>query len=364
MLLRSFLQLIALALFLAVFLGIALLLAAYAGHLGQEAHELAQRGWKEATANRELIEKVFALIGAVSTLTISALGVYKTWHFAEINLPMRLEQLIDRWHAAVIRCRPRVVPDLALVESISLTVQHERSIWSRFVSFIYDPDQVALRECSSKVDRFEKELRTIEKSRSHCEAEIRTSYLELGSLLRRCNPHGGQGILDLFKKPLERDPLDLDALELSARQAYAVGLRDRARGYLVQLIEATHVSAGTRHARALRFHAEILTAGSQADRSRARIQLESAIAAANAAEHETVDVRNPELGLAFTDLAELHFQGRRFRLAQAALNEAQRYLGATERLKATQDRLRRARQGGTSDPPKPTDGSPKKEGDG
>ncbi len=354
--LRSFLQLIALALFLVVFLTIALLLAAYTGHLGVAAHDWVDWFVQEGLKNRSLIEKVFALIGAVSTLTISALGVYKTWHFAEINLPQRLEELADRWRLAAIRCRPAVIPDLALVESISLTAPHERGFWTKLVSIIYDPDQTALLERTRKVDRSEQELCALEMSRSRCVAEIQTGYLELGDLLKRCDPLRGEGALNLFKKPLERDPLDVDALELSARQAYAIGMRGRACDYLVRLIDATRASAGVRHARALRFHAEILRSGSQADRTRARAELEEAVSALSAADGAAVNARNSELGLVLTELAEVHLSAGRFRLARSAFAEARQRLGPTKRLQSIWARLPSAKVK-SSDTPKPGDGA-------
>lgn len=360
MLFRSFLQLIALVLFFLVFLTVALLLAAFTGHLGEEARYWMQWVWQEATANRELIEKVFAFIGAVSTLTISALGVYKTWRFAEINLPLRLEELISRWHGAAIRQRPEIVPELALVDSIFSTLQPDRSLRRRFVSIFYDADQTALSRCSQRVDKFEKELRAIEKSKEHCRAEIQTGYLELGSLLRRCNPRNGHAALNLFKKQLENEPPDWDALELSARQAYSLGLHERARDYLAQLIGVTKNRACVRHARALRFHAEILRGGTSAERNLARVQLETAINVLKTCDSEELDVRKKELGLAYADLAEVHILSRRFRLARGAVADARRYGGPTDRLGDIESRATPQRG---SDPPQPTDGPAKKEGD-
>lgn len=87
MLLRSFLQVISLVLFGLVFLLIALILAGYFGYLGPAAHEWLEWGWNEALAHQVLIQKALALVGAILTLMISAIGVYKSWHFMNLIFP-------------------------------------------------------------------------------------------------------------------------------------------------------------------------------------------------------------------------------------------------------------------------------------
>jgi hypothetical protein len=340
MLFRSFLQLVALLLFALLFLASLLLLMAYAGYLGDEAHSWADWAWNEAITNRDLIQKTFAVIGAISTLTISALGIYKTWHFADINLPSRLEALCVRWRKAIIRARPSVVPELGLVNSISAMPEPQRGWPTRFLSLIYDGEQAALLRCSHRVDKLQAELKALAKSHKHCEAAVSTGYLELGSLMRRCDPQNGQGVLNLFKKPLEIDSADWDALELAARQALAIGLRPQACDYLTKLIDVTRDRHPIRHARALRFHAEILHDGPPNERRRARESMTTALAVLDEADARDPVLRKSELGLAYETLAKVHIARRSFRLARTAIREAKRHLGDSERLKKLEDRAR------------------------
>jgi len=223
------------------------------------------------------------------------------------------------------------------LETISFAPPRSRGFVGKLSALVYDPDQAALRRCTKKVSKFEAELRALGEGQRRCQKEIATRYLELGSLLKRCDPDAGQGALNLFKKALEVDQQDLDALELSARQALSNGMREQARDYLLRLAMATQPSKGLRHARALRFHAEFLRGGNAADRSLARVQLETAIAVLN--ESDGGDTRTRDLGLTYEMLARVHVAARRFRLARASLAEAKRYLGDIDRLKDIDDTI-------------------------
>lgn len=164
MLLRSFLQLMALLLFTLVSLTVALLVMAYAGLLGASAHAWVEWGLMKATENADLIQKAFALVGASATLMISALGVYKTWRFAELNLPVRLEEMSKRWRNAVLSNRAAVVPELCLVSSVSAMPQHRRGLLGRFFSVIYDREQATLLRQSRRIDKHEAELAALAES--------------------------------------------------------------------------------------------------------------------------------------------------------------------------------------------------------
>lgn len=339
--LRSFLQLTALLLFALVALASLLVIMAYTGSLGQEARTWTEWGWQQAIDNSDAIQKAFALVGAISTLVISALGVYKTWHFAELNLPTRLEELAERWRRTTVHARPSVVPELRLTNSVTDLPSERTGLLAGLVSLVYASEQVALLRCSRRVDRFEKELRALNRSQSRCQAAILTGYLELGSRMRRCDPSSGHGILNLFKKPLEREPDDWDALELSGRQALAIGKREEACDFLSRLVNATANKDAPRHARALRFYSEILYLGTGSERGRARTQLERAITVLQNSDAKAPDAHRQELGLAHKTLAKVHLAAKRFRMAEGAVKQARKYLGDTECLRELEDRAKR-----------------------
>ena len=333
MFLRSFLQLVALLLFALVFLLIVLIAGAHSGYLGHDAHRWVEWCWTEIVDHQSLIQKGLAAVGALATLIVSALGVYKTWHFADINLPARLEALCERWRKGTIRNRPSLVPELGLTGSIFSMPEPSRSWLSRMLLLVYDSDQAALLRCSRKVDKFEAELKAVGKSLEHCKALVSTSYLEMGSLLRRSDPQNGQAVLNLFKKPLERDNKDWDALELAGRQALAVGLRAQARRYLTQLVAATDSRHPLRHARALRFHAEVLRGGDRSDAVTAQENLERAIIALENSDAREPRARLEELGMAHEMLAKVQIALRHFRFARENITQAVGYVGETESLK-------------------------------
>lgn len=95
-----------------------------------------------------------------------------------------------------------------------------------------------------------------------------------------------------------------------------------------------------RHARALRFYAEILYDGSPGDRGLARGKLESAISTLEVSDAVDLTARNKELGLAHEVLARVLIRLQRFRLARNAISAAKRYLGNLERFRDLDDRAK------------------------
>jgi hypothetical protein len=345
MLFRSVLQIFALLAFLA--LGIIVLLAAGAhfDYLGPRYKETVDGLW--VLLESDSVQKFLAGVGAALTLMISAAGVYKTWRFADLNLPIRLEELAERWRRAAIRVRADVVPELAFTTSLGSLPARKRSGWETFLSLFYDPDQAALLKCSRYLDRSEADLRALTKSRDHCLAEVRTRYLELGSLMRRCDPQNGQAALNLFEKPLEFDDRfnrtsefhkDWDALELAAHQACALGLRRKAGEHLTKLAKDTDGRHPLRHGRALRFHAEALHGGTTADERLASSKLEMAIIAIQRADARDLEARAQELGLAYKMLAEVQIALKRFRMARSSISNARKSLGDIDSLKELENR--------------------------
>ena len=263
-------------------------------------------------------------IGAVGTAVGAAWTVHKGWHYAERNLPARLDELNARWKDAVIRSRIDVVPALSQIVSIAPPIAvRPRLLW-RLFSWLVDTDQEELLRCSQKLDKHEAELRVLTSSRDRCRAEVMTGYLELGARLARCAPDNGQGALNVFKKPLEFYSKDIDALDLSARQAFSLGFDQPAFKYLSKLaVAAAEANEQIRHFRALRFQAEILHGrDNQASWANARAKLAGIIASLTGADGLEPGARNCELALAHELLAHVQITREKFTAARTELNAA------------------------------------------
>lgn len=273
---------------------------------------------------KELVDPVLKWAGFLITLYGAIWTVHKSWHYAEMNLPNRLLELNRRWHETELRRRPHIIPALSEIATIHSEQSTQVRGWQKLLLWIYNADQRRLLRCSQRLDRHEAELRILTANHDRCRAEITTGYLEIGSLLARCAPANRQAVLNVFKKPLEFDNKDLDALELSAKQAFAIGYEQPAFRYLSELsVAAAESSQQIRHFRAQRYQAEILhgrdTQSSWAD---ARAKLAGIIASLNSADGLDPIERTLELALSHELLAGVQITREKFTVARAELDEA------------------------------------------
>jgi hypothetical protein len=192
----------------------------------------------------------------------------------------------------------------------------------RLYRSLLDADQRAMLRHEAEFARYKAELRVLSISKSRCRSEAVTSQLALGTCRARIAPDKGQAILDAYKTALSFNRTDMDALELAAKQAYALKLLPQARQYLDDLVDAASGRNPIRRARALRFHAEILHGGQRVDREFAREKLVAAIAALNNADAREPSIRDYELGMANELLAAVQITRERFSAARTALNSA------------------------------------------
>lgn len=294
MLFRSFGQLILLAVFTLV-LALAPLMAAYFGAFGASSQDAVAHYWEQVLRHQGLLQKVFAAIGAAVTFVGGALGVYKTWHYAEINLPARLSELVERWRTATISDRSEVIPALREIVSIKPVESAQRGILRRFLDWILNPDGKELQRYQAAFARNKAELRVLSITRSRCRAELVTTQLAVAT--RMATPDA----LNAFREALRFNQTDLDSLELMAKRQFALGSTDQALSYLNRLEEAATKSKNElRSARARRYKAEILhESETPADWDRARTILVTVIRSLAAADSSDANKRNNELALAY-----------------------------------------------------------------
>lgn len=327
MLFTSFAHRLLLAFGLFVFATLAVV-ATKLGILGGAAYEWLDTLWVPLQnlyqENRNVIDPSMKWAGLAGSAVAAAFTVHKGWHYAERNLPARLEEFNARWTDNVIGSRSDLIPALSQIASIAPPVAVRPGLIWRLFSWLHDREQKALFRCSQKLDKHEAELRVLTSSRDRCRVEVATAYLELGAKLARCAPDNGQGVLNVFKKPLEFDSKDLDALELSAKQAFALGFEQPAFRYLSELaVAATEVNDQNRHARASRFQAEILLRrGTQPAWADARARLAGIISSLGNADGLDPSKRNCELALAHELLADVQITREKFYSARTELNAA------------------------------------------
>lgn len=117
-------------------------------------------------------------IGFIGTALGAVWTVHKGWHYAERNLPTRLNELNDRWKEAVVRTRPEVIPALREIATIapSLTTQ---TLLHRFAIWFYDGEQKALARCEGAVSTYRDQLSALSTAGSRCRAELVTTISNL-----------------------------------------------------------------------------------------------------------------------------------------------------------------------------------------
>jgi len=330
MIARSFAQLFVLLLFILVALAALSGLLAFFNYLGEDAKAWAT--WLLAEAQTGLIQKIFAALGAVTTAVAGSLGIYKTWRFAEFNLPIRLQELLKRWERAENQSRSRIVPELGCHELVCTA--NRASPWRSLAMIFFDIDEATKRSLERSIGMRKSELGVLDRSRERCRNAITFDYLKLGSKARRANPDNPRVALNLFKKALDSNGSDCDALELAGRQAVEAGQCREAIAYFATLIEATREAADWRYARASRFKAEALFRSDPTvtERLEMRRLLEEAIRILEAHPIECKKTHELELGLTFEALARVHTKGGRLRLARNAITSAKRHLGDLDRL--------------------------------
>lgn len=294
-----------------------------------------------------VLDPAVKVIGFAGTVLGAVWTVHKGWHYAEQNLPKRLKEYNEQRRGQTIVDR-RGIPALARVVSIAPQTFPELSPLLKLVHWIYDPDRRALDLYEKDLELRTKEFEVLSNTRVRLRAEVITAHLARGAQLARVSPDRGNDALDTFKKAISFNRSDLDALELAAKQYFALNNRKNSRDHLSALANAAEKAGDSvRQARAFRFHAETLEVAQRADRELARGLLAEAISLLQAANVRDVGARDVELGLAHLQLAEVQIYRERFYAARAALNSARILVGGSElpgvrgRLKEIESRLRK-----------------------
>ncbi len=320
--LKSFLQLLVVAFSLAaVVFGV--LIAGYFGVLGSDLEARMSALWAELSNYQALIAKAFAIIGAIGSFLVGAFGLYRTWHYAEMNLPMRLQEFSARWQEAVLSSRSESIPWLRETETIRTPVPEQTTRLSRSLRWFYDRERRLLARLEAAIARQEVDLLVLTSGAARCRSEVLTSYLALSSRLTQ-TPHRKSQASESLRRALAIDSNDLDALELAGKQAFALQM-DRAEQCFAKLAEAAgNLGDKIRNSRAKRFQAEtLLRQGHERDLGSARTILGSNIRFLREPDWCEPILKRRELALSHELLAEVQLMRERFTAAQTNANTAE-----------------------------------------
>jgi hypothetical protein len=313
---------------------VAVILAANLGLLGAEAQSWVTRAIDEIdkiySVSKTEIDFAAWVIGAMGTLLGAAWTVHTGWHYAERSLPNRLNEYNARWKDSIETSRADTIPALNDVASIYAASPSAPSLRQRLMHRVLG-FRNSVEVWEANVQRLEDEFRVLTSSKVRCRAELVTAHLTLGDQLMRSG-HQSDRALDSLRRGLSANKTDLDALELLAKQLFAMGAGVDALSILDKMVAtAAQRNDQLRHSRALRYQAEILSESSNpADWTKGRAKLESAISSLSGSHSVSFDQRTCELARAHDLLANIQITRERFTAAKTALSNAERLFSSLD----------------------------------
>jgi len=355
---------------LAVFAGLAIDIG-----LADQLFGVGARSWlhgwvdllrKHYGLNRANIDLALKIIGLAGTITFGMLGLVHAWYFGRINLPARLAQYADRLRALHIVGRSVILAPYATRNlkgdqtPLAPTSVLRRTQWLLKL----DARSRSIRRLTASTQTLDGDIQVLEAKLRLRKSERITCHLIDGSKLAaqaKLLPDGSAAQRDRnsaalveFQRAVALDDTDLDALELTAKQARLMNSKTVTLRSLVRL-EGVSQQRPARHARALRLHAEFIAENStkKAALGEARMKLEAALEALS--EQEDGAEKPLELALVNEQLARLHLRRKTLTLVAPYLNDADALYGempppeglaGRARIEALRAELVRAQLGG------------------
>ncbi len=240
------------------------------------------------SANKRVFDWAILIIGSSVPAVTGVLAILKSYYYAERNLPMRLQELIDSAQRAHLETRP------LLLASVTASTSREDFLVSPiyssplarlgkalgFSSMYYDA-----KELAASVEVFDGEIATLKSRTAEIQDRKVTSHLIRGAYLSKvASSHAKDSkewrekidaALTEYRAALRLRPNDLDSLEGAAAQYHALGDDPE---LLQTLAKASTVAAQEdvpiRQARALRRIAAVhnrRTTGAEWEKARANL---------------------------------------------------------------------------------------------
>jgi tetratricopeptide (TPR) repeat protein len=302
-------------------------------------------GWliDKIKTNKDPIDLAIKVIGLAFSVIIGTLAFLVKWYNSSLNFPLRLAEYAARLKRTHFMGRATVLAPFASRNLAGESFPATTGIWA-YIRPLLGFDFLrawTIQRSVAYAPAIDADVRLLNESLGLTRSRRVTIHLLKGCELARegsAMEPGGQQLaqheaaMSEFKKAVELDPFDADALELSARQSKLLSKNKDADSYLERLHGAT-LKMPTRHARALRYQAELLEEkGTKAALQNARVKLDTALEALQTP--GTEDEKPLELALTNEQLAALHIKRGTPTLVRPYLDEArQQFLKLTEPLR-------------------------------
>jgi tetratricopeptide (TPR) repeat protein len=190
----------------------------YGRHLGELIAWLSKP--ETSVPAIKLIQATAALIGA----TISVLGFYKAWRYAERRLGKRLDEFLDSQEIKLVAARKKLTevrgvhPNEVFDISTLLSKRELKTVLKAFGKRFRSPAKYALEEAVTRTS--ERGHLAQKKEKLHLK-EKAVAHLLLGAIADSENQN--QAALIHFQSALELDPEDSEALEYAGFQYLKLG---------------------------------------------------------------------------------------------------------------------------------------------
>jgi tetratricopeptide (TPR) repeat protein len=358
-----------------------LVLVAHMGGLGRTAQDALHEFWRILDEfyrqHKAAIDRAAWTIGIAGSFVTAVLTIHRSWYYAELNFPRRLNEWMERAISAHLGVRSELlmaVNDPVAPASFVAPIVHAGYFdWVMRRAGLGHP-RARARLLAASLEDLKDDLGVVEIRRKQLETQTVTAYL-----LRGAGKSGEAALevphsdawrekngaaLEEFLKALDIKRDDVDALELAAKQYLILGEHPHALDCFERMASAAK-NEPLRRARALRSQAEIREKEStDASLNVARGLLIAAIDEVLLPYNQSSPDRTLELAKAYRMRGEVQLKREKFTASEDALFEAkacfERLVGAAqngrngrlglfgpvaaEGLTSTEDALRRLAQ--------------------
>ena len=315
------------------------LFLAYVGLLGETAQNLLREAWAPIEQfyrlNQQASDVALTALGVIVSAASASFAIVKTWHYAEIQLPSRVEEFIANRVERFEAMRPQLVNAMyanprpqAFLESSERALRVKGMLRAVGLTDAYSSAQL-LAHSSEAVSET---LKIVEVRRLELLAEKAAIHLLRGlhytALAQSLEPESRQrrdqneAALREFKLGLAAKSNDIEMLELTASQCRELGQEPEALMYLENLkVVAEARRRPCAQARALRLIAAILSQRARTkewDEARAKVESALRLLKCDRGTGQDFDP-TVELAEAYLLLGEIQTKREKFSAAATAL---------------------------------------------
>jgi hypothetical protein len=222
--------------------------------------------------HHEALELAVKWIGGAFSAVFAVFAVYKSYYYAEFNLSERIVEFVQRTIKRAVRVRRPLISTLfgaSTFEVLLPALASESSKRNLRAWMFVRRSKRAANDLLDSQKALDDEIRILAIRKRFCETQRITAHLVQGLQLSAeaalTHPNSEatlakrEGALAEFEKGLLLKDNDLDALQFAAREAKSMNDEPAALRFLTRMaVAAEAANEPVRHARALRFQAQII----------------------------------------------------------------------------------------------------------